>query len=283
MELVKGIKERRSTRKFTDQAVSEDDIREIVATAAYAPSWKNTQTSRYIAVVNPEKKQEIADTCVMGFAGNQRIIGEAPVLIVETTVNERSGYERDGSFSTSKGTHWQSYDAGLAGEAFCLAAWEKGLGTVIMGIFEEEKYQKFLQGNLELSNEELNILISDEFHDKSLFFKSCPFVEDGVGCTIPFQFRNPVCNFFLCHEIKNNAHDDKLIKEYENEAESFWKFYDWENMNLTHLLHENNLNLLKDFHKTLKFLANYEISYYDFPPLAEMDLHTEESSTNFIK
>ena len=131
MELVKGIKERRSTRKFTDQAVSEDDIREIVATAAYAPSWKNTQTSRYIAVVNPEKKQEIADTCVMGFAGNQRIIGEAPVLIVETTVNERSGYERDGSFSTSKGTHWQSYDAGLAGEAFCLAAWEKGLGTVI--------------------------------------------------------------------------------------------------------------------------------------------------------
>lgn len=151
------------------------------------------------------------------------------------------------------------------------------------GIFEEEKYQKFLQGNLELSNEELNILISDEFHDKSLFFKSCPFVEDGVGCTIPFQFRNPVCNFFLCHEIKNNAHDDKLIKEYENEAESFWKFYDWENMNLTHLLHENNLNLLKDFHKTLKFLANYEISYYDFPPLAEMDLHTEKSSTNFIK
>ena len=141
----KGIKERRSTRKFTDQAVSEDDIREIVATAAYAPSWKNTQTSRYIAVVNPEKKQEIADTCVMGFAGNQRIIGEASVLIVETTVNERSGYERDGSFSTSKGTHRQSYDAGLAGEAFCLAAWEKGLGTVIMGIFEEEKVKEVLQ------------------------------------------------------------------------------------------------------------------------------------------
>ena len=56
MELVKGIKERRSTRKFTDKAVSEDVIREIVATAAYAPSWKNTQTSRYIAVVNTEKE-----------------------------------------------------------------------------------------------------------------------------------------------------------------------------------------------------------------------------------
>ena len=144
MELIKGIKERRSTRKFTDQAVSEEEIRAIVSAAAYAPSWKNTQTAHYIAI-NQAKKQEIADTCVMGFAGNQRIIGQAPVLIVETTVNERSGYERDGSFSTSKGTHWQSYDAGLAGEAFCLAAWEKGLGTVIMGIFEEAKVKEALQ------------------------------------------------------------------------------------------------------------------------------------------
>ena len=145
MELIKGIKERRSTRKFTDQAVSEEEIRAIVSAAAYAPSWKNTQTAHYIAIINQAKKQEIADTCVMGFAGNQRIIGQAPVLIVETTVNERSGYERDGSFSTSKGTHWQSYDAGLAGEAFCLAAWEKGLGTVIMGIFEEAKVKEALQ------------------------------------------------------------------------------------------------------------------------------------------
>lgn len=145
MELTQGIKTRRSTRKFTEKAVTEEDIKEIVATASYAPSWKNTQTSRYLAVWNPEKKQEIADHCVMGFAGNQRIISQTPVLVVQTTVNVRSGYERDGSFSTSKETHWQSYDAGLAGEAFCLAAWEKGLGTVIMGIFEEAKVKEVLQ------------------------------------------------------------------------------------------------------------------------------------------
>ena len=145
MELIKGIKERRSTRKFRDQAVREEEIRASVSAAAYAPSWKNTETADFIAIINQAKKQEIADTCVMGFAGNQRIIGQAPVLIVETTVNERSGYERDGSFSTSKGTHWQSYDAGLAGEAFCLAAWEKDLGTVIMGIFEEAKVKEALQ------------------------------------------------------------------------------------------------------------------------------------------
>lgn len=144
MELIKGIKERRSTRKFTDQAVSE---RRFVRLLAQQPTHQAGKIHRQptTRVINQAKKQEIADTCVMGFAGNQRIIGQAPVLIVETTVNERSGYERDGSFSTSKGTHWQSYDAGLAGEAFCLAAWEKGLGTVIMGIFEEAKVKEALQ------------------------------------------------------------------------------------------------------------------------------------------
>ena len=34
---------------------------------------------------------------------------------------------------------------GWRGEAFCLAAWEKGLGTVIMGIFEEAKVKEALQ------------------------------------------------------------------------------------------------------------------------------------------
>ena len=36
------------------------------------------------------------------------------------------------------------YDAGVAGEAFCLAAYEQGLGTVIMGLFDEEEATKLL-------------------------------------------------------------------------------------------------------------------------------------------
>ena len=36
------------------------------------------------------------------------------------------------------------FDAGIATEAFCLAAYEQGLGTVIMGIFEQEKASRLL-------------------------------------------------------------------------------------------------------------------------------------------
>jgi len=139
MELIEGIRTRRSIRRFTEQAVPAETLERIVATAAYAPSWKNTQTARYIAVTDAALRRKIAEDCVLGYAGNHAIITGAPVLIVLAAVDGRSGYERDGSFATAKGTHWQSFDAGIAAQTFCLAAHNEGLGTVIMGIFDGAK------------------------------------------------------------------------------------------------------------------------------------------------
>jgi nitroreductase len=135
---------RRSIRKFQPTPVSPDTIRAIVAVAAYAPSWKNSQTTRYTLLTKREEIDRVADECTMGFQKNIDTLHGAPALVVLTTVNDRSGYERDGSFSTSKGTHWQSFDAGLAAEAFCVAAHEAGLGTVILGIYDEGKVKAVL-------------------------------------------------------------------------------------------------------------------------------------------
>lgn len=139
MDAIECIKTRRSVRQFTQQPVTKEELETVVSLAAYAPTWKNAQTSRYIAVYDRAKLQTIADECIVDFTGNQRTIRSTPVLIVLTTVDGRSGYERDGSFSTSKGTHWQSFDAGIAAQTFCLAAHTQGLGTVIMGIYDEVK------------------------------------------------------------------------------------------------------------------------------------------------
>ena len=38
-----------------------------------------------------------------------------------------------------------SGERGVASEAFCLAAYDKGLGTVIMGIFDEDKIVDLLE------------------------------------------------------------------------------------------------------------------------------------------
>lgn len=138
------ITTRRSIRKFLPTPVSPDAVRHIVATAAYAPSWKNSQTVRYTLLTKREEIDRVADECTMDFQHNRELLHGAPTLVVLTTVNGRSGYERDGSFTTSKGTHWQSFDAGLAAEAFCLAAHDAGLGTVILGIYDEQKVKDVL-------------------------------------------------------------------------------------------------------------------------------------------
>ena len=144
MEALECLKGRRSIRKFTDQKVTEEDITKIVDAAKFAPSWKNSQTVRYAAILTPEVKDQIADEAVLGFAWNTGIMKAAPAMVAIVSVKNRSGYERDGSFSTSQGTHWESFDAGLASEAFCLAAHAYGLATVILGIFDQEKVSEIL-------------------------------------------------------------------------------------------------------------------------------------------
>ena len=132
------IMTRRSIRQFSDKQVDEAVLKDIIETAAFAPSWKNTQITRYVAVKG-ELKDKIAAECCSLHANNGRIIAGAPMLIAVTIIKGRCGYERDGSFTTKKGASWQMFDAGIASQTFCLAAHELGLGTVIMGIFDEDK------------------------------------------------------------------------------------------------------------------------------------------------
>lgn len=134
---------RRSIRSFTEQPVSHELLEQIIETASYAPSWKNTQITRYIAVEGKMKEKLAACTTI--WAGNGNIMNNAPMVIAVTVITGRSGFERDGSFSTGKGDGWQMYDAGVASEAFCLAAYEQGLGTVIMGLYDEADATKLLE------------------------------------------------------------------------------------------------------------------------------------------
>lgn len=142
METINCIKERRSIRKFKEQKVSNEIIDSIVDAASYAPSWKNTQTTRYTVISDPAVKEEIASECVLDFSYNTKTIVNAPQLVVASCVLGRSGFEKDGSFSTSKEDRWENFDAGIAVQTFCLAAHDMGVGTVILGIFDDGKVAK---------------------------------------------------------------------------------------------------------------------------------------------
>lgn len=137
MQTLDCIATRRSIRKFTDEPVSHETLEKIVKAASYSPSWKNTQIVRYIAIEDKALKDKIAKDCTTCFTYNAGTMDAAPMLIAVTVVKNRCGFERDGSYTTSRKDTWQMFDAGIASQTFCLAAHEYGLGTVIMGIFDD--------------------------------------------------------------------------------------------------------------------------------------------------
>ena len=136
MQLIDGIKTRRSVRKFEDKKVPHEVLEQIVEAAAFAPSWKNSQTVRYIAVEDAALKERIATEATMNFTHNKDIISACPVLIVVVTKTGICGYEKD---------KWEMFDAGIASQTFMLAAHEYGVGTVTLGIFDEEILGKILE------------------------------------------------------------------------------------------------------------------------------------------
>ena len=141
MELTKCMKERRSIRKYQQKEVSHELIRELIEAAILAPSWKNSQVSRYY-VVDGQKKKDFM-TCLPEF--NQNNTKDAPTLIISTVVKGRSGFEKDGSYTTHLKDGFQYFDNGLQVQNICLKAYELGLGTLVMGIYDDKKVREFLE------------------------------------------------------------------------------------------------------------------------------------------
>lgn len=82
---------RRSHRKFTGEAVSRQEIEKIVSLASYAPSWKNTQISRYTAIEDEGVKRTISERFCPPGTNNAAIISSCPVLIAQTFMKNRCG------------------------------------------------------------------------------------------------------------------------------------------------------------------------------------------------
>ena len=142
MEAMENILTRRSVRVYEEKPVSRETMDAVLTAAQMAPSWKHTQTPGFIVITSPEKKAELMALLP---SYNARNVSTAPVVVVMTTKKKRCAYERDGSFTTKKEDRWEMFDAGIACQTLCLAAWAQGLGTCIMGIYDEDKVPAMLE------------------------------------------------------------------------------------------------------------------------------------------
>lgn len=137
MDAITMIKDRRSVRKFKNEKVDRELMKEIVDIAKWAPSWVNYQIARYTLVDDEAIIAELANEGVNGFVYNIDTLKNAKGVAVLSFVKGKSGKLGE-EYATSMGNIWEVFDAGIACQTFCLAAHAKGVGTCIMGVINEK-------------------------------------------------------------------------------------------------------------------------------------------------
>jgi len=140
---------------------------------------------------------------------------------------------------------------------------------LVRGSYDIILHQKMLKDGLVSSNENVK--------DTSVFFRTCPFVRPGMGCTLPPRYRSYVCNFFMCSEIIDNPNYKDRLEPYIRERENYVRFLEWENNQLIMAMREEDITFVKDFGAAAAFLKDTEINQYDFPKLDPVTIHDDNT------
>ncbi|MCD6112247.1 MAG: nitroreductase family protein [Bacteroidales bacterium] len=141
MNFLELIKIRQSVRKYSDKNVETEKIEKCIEAARLAPSASNAQPWKFIVVNNPELKNKIANDTFSTVVPFNKFTLQAPVIIV-VTIEKPNVMSMIGSRLKNK--EYKLIDIGIATEHFCLQATELGLGTCILGWFNENKIKKIL-------------------------------------------------------------------------------------------------------------------------------------------
>jgi nitroreductase len=139
MEIVQG---RRSIRRYQDREIPEEHLTTVLEAIRWAPSWANTQCWEIIVVKDPAIKQKLREILSSGNPSSNAVV-EAPVVIVLCGKLERAGYKK--GEATTKFGDWFMFDIGIATQTLCLTAHHMNIGTVIIGLFNQDKAKEILR------------------------------------------------------------------------------------------------------------------------------------------
>jgi len=132
MDIIEGLKTRRSIRSYQDKDVPDNLIEEILEIARWAPSSANNQPWRFIIIKDEERKASLRGGLRDAVIPFSKHIGEAPVVLA-------AWYEPSLILR-----RYQKSDVSNAVTYLLLAAHAKGLGTCWIGWFSENRVKKVL-------------------------------------------------------------------------------------------------------------------------------------------
>ncbi len=140
MDTFEAIKTRRSVRRFQDKPVEDEKLATLLEAVRMSPSWANFQCWRFIIVKDRSVREKISELTYvesffapLGYKANpaKKGLAEAPVVVIACADPSKSG--------VLWGQHYYMTDIGIAAQTLMLSARALGLGTVFVGVYDEEK------------------------------------------------------------------------------------------------------------------------------------------------
>ncbi len=139
--LLKLIKSRRSVREFTGQQIDRKHLELCVEAARYAPSACNSQPWEFIIIDDPQKMRSISDRVFSGPYSMNIFARKAAALIAIVSERQKLAPWLGGIV---RNTDFRLIDIGIACEHLVLQATELGIGTCILGWFNEKELKRSL-------------------------------------------------------------------------------------------------------------------------------------------
>ena len=141
LDFLNLVSHRQSDRAYFDKQVEEDKLLRCIEAARLAPSACNSQPWTFVVVNDKELKNKIADSTSNRLLPLNHFTKQAPVhiVIVQEFANLTSSIGR-----AIKDKDYTLIDIGIAAEHFCLQAASEGLGSCMIGWFNEKKVKTLL-------------------------------------------------------------------------------------------------------------------------------------------
>ena len=141
MDFSELIKVRQSVRNYSDKAVEKEKIEKCLEAARLAPSASNSQPWKYIVVDEEELKNKVAKATYDKIIRFNKFTIQAPVIIVVVIEKPKLITQIGGKI---KHREFPLIDLGISAEHFCLQAAEEGLGTCMIGWFNQKMIKDLL-------------------------------------------------------------------------------------------------------------------------------------------
>lgn len=142
MDFHELISLRQSDRKYIDKPVSREVINRCIETARLAPSASNSQPWKFIIIDDSELKDRVANKTFGPLKSFNKFVPQAPVIIAIVQEKPKIVTEIGGRI---KNKEYPLIDIGIAAEHICLQAAEIGLGSCMLGWFDEKAVKELLK------------------------------------------------------------------------------------------------------------------------------------------